>query len=79
MGSFRAPSFPRGALAPILQRNEDHCVVVGCGEVHFAGLSGKAGKGSDLAALFLSRKALPSQCKGTKFLLERGGLEIEKL
>ena len=79
MGSFRAPSFPRGALAPILQRNEDHCIVVGCGEVHFAGLSGKAGKGGDLAALFLSRKALPSQCKGTKFLLERGGLEIEKL
>lgn len=31
------------------------------GGVHFAGLSGKAGKGSDLAALFLNRKALSSQ------------------
>ena len=56
-----------------------HGVAVGCGGVHFAGLSRKAGKGSDLAAVFLNRKALPSQCKGRKFLLERRGLESEKL
>lgn len=56
-----------------------HGVALGCGEVRFAGLLGKAGKGSDPAALFLNRKALPSQCKGRKFLLERGGLDSEGL
>lgn len=46
---------------------------------HQVCLARKAGKGSDLAALLLHGKAFPCQCKGRKFLLERGGLEMEKL
>lgn len=44
-------------------------------EVHVQVWHGRQGK----AILFLNRKALPSQYRDRKFLLESGGLESEKL
>lgn len=85
-GLLGLPSFleePSHPSFSIFQRNKD-LLALGVlrggssaergqrGEVHVRVWQGKA-------ILFLNRKALPSQYRDRKFLLESGGLESEKL